>query len=137
MPIQTIFDLTLHAPSRTLVAATHGRSQWRLDLTALPLAVEGPAAPARLGLSAAAPNPSFGPTHLTLEVSRASRVEVDVYDAAGRRVRDLLDASFEPGRHRIAWDGRDAGGRVVAAGVYFLRASGPGVVASRRVVRAR
>ncbi len=39
LPLQAINDLNLHAPTRTLVAATHGRSQWRLDLNQMPLAV--------------------------------------------------------------------------------------------------
>jgi hypothetical protein len=43
----------------------------------------------------------------------------DVYDAAGRHVRQL-DRSA-PGAD-LAWDGTDTAGRPVAAGVYFVRA---------------
>lgn len=137
MPIQTIFDLTLHAPSRTLVAATHGRSQWRVDLTDFPVvAVEPGVAPARLSLSGPAPNPSRGSTELTLELSRAGTIEVAVFDAAGRRVRDLHRGALAAGRHRLAWDGRDARGGRVAAGVYYVRAlEGDRASAVRRLVR--
>jgi hypothetical protein len=136
MPIQTVFDLTFHTPTRTLVAATHGRSQWKLDLTSLPLAVSGPAPPPRLALSEPVPNPSRGQAHLSLEVSRATQAEVTVYDAAGRRVRNLLRGSLEAGRRTLGWDGRDERGRVASPGVYFVRASASGAVVTRRVVRA-
>jgi photosystem II stability/assembly factor-like uncharacterized protein len=122
MPLQTVFDLTLHAASRTLVAATHGRSQWRLDLGALPVAVGAPAQPVRLALSSP-------------EVSAATDIEIDVYDSMGRRVRSLGTHAFEPGRHTVLWDGRDESGRRSVPGVYFLRAAGGGEVMTRQVVR--
>jgi photosystem II stability/assembly factor-like uncharacterized protein len=135
LPFTAVFDLTLHAPSRTLVAATHGRSQWKADLTGIPVAVAPPAAPARVALSAPAPNPSRGWARLTLEMGGPGRVEVAVFDAGGRRVRTLIQDQLQAGRHPVAWDGTDAGGARAAAGVYFLRAEAPGGRAQRRLVR--
>jgi hypothetical protein len=43
---------------------------------------------------------------------------IELFDVLGRRVRSLLLARGEPGRH---WDGRDAAGRLTAAGLYFAR----------------
>ncbi len=135
MPLQTIFDLTLHEGSRTLVAATHGRSQWRLDLTSLPVAVEPQTAPRRLALAAPRPNPSRGVAHLSLEVSSATAVRIDIYDAMGRRVRALARGTFAPGDHAFEWNGTDDAGRPLGAGMYFVRASGEGAVATSRLVR--
>jgi photosystem II stability/assembly factor-like uncharacterized protein len=135
LPFTAVFDLNLHAPSRTLVAATHGRSQWKLDLTAAPVAVEPTSTPGRLSLSAASPNPSQGETRLTLELVERSQAEVAVFDAAGRRVRTLLAGGLEPGRHLVIWDGMDAGGERAGAGVYFVRARVAQGEATRRVVR--
>ena len=135
MPLQTIFDLTLHAPSRTLVAATHGRSQWKLDLNTLPVAVEPGAAPARLAFGAPRPNPSRDSAQLSLEVSTATALRIDVYDAMGRRVRVLASGRFEAGRHALAWDGTGDAGRPVEPGVYFVRASGGGGAATSRLTR--
>ena len=136
MPLQAVHDLTLHAPSRTLVAATHGRSQWRLDLGDLPLAVD-PVGPRRgIELSGPAPNPSHGETRLALVVPARAAAEVAVFDAAGRRVRQLHRGPLEPGRHDFRWDGRDAQGRPAAAGVYYVRASQDGAGAAvKRLVR--
>jgi photosystem II stability/assembly factor-like uncharacterized protein len=135
LPFTAVYDLTFHAPSRTLVAATHGRSQWKLDLTQSPIAVEPPAARAGLALSAPRPNPSGGETRLTLELGSRGRAEVAVFDPAGRRVRTLLADGLEPGRRVVTWDGRDERGVRVGAGVYFVRARVAGSEASRRVVR--
>jgi photosystem II stability/assembly factor-like uncharacterized protein len=135
MPVQAVFDLTLHAASRSLVAATHGRSQWRLDLTQAPLAVT-PSPPAVIALTAPAPNPSAGEAQLSLELSRASSVDVSVYDASGRLVRVLERDLLSSGRHALRWDGRDARGSRCAPGVFFVRAVASGSTAVRRLIRA-
>jgi len=135
MPVQTIFDLTFHPSSRTLVAATHGRSQWRLDLSTVPVAVGPEVGAPRIALSAPSPNPARGSVRFTLELPRASATDIAIYDAAGRRVRTVFDASLQAGTHPFVWDGRDASGRVCRAGVFFARASAGGALATRRIVR--
>src|SRR5213083_1885642 len=53
----------------------------------------------------------------------AERVDVGVYDIAGRAIRGLFHGTQSPGRCEIVWDGlSDVGARVRGA-VYFLRAS--------------
>jgi flagellar hook assembly protein FlgD len=52
--------------------------------------------------------------------SRGGAAEVRMIDLAGRQVRTLHQGTMEAGRQVITWDGRDAGGRNVANGVYFL-----------------
>jgi hypothetical protein len=46
--------------------------------------------------------------------------EVALFDLAGRRVRTLARGEFTPGYYAVDWDGRDAGGTPVSAGVFFL-----------------
>jgi hypothetical protein len=135
MPFQAVFDLTLHQPSRTLVAATHGRSQWKLNLAALPVAVGPTAAPPRIRLAAPAPNPSRGAARLALTLPRPASVRVEVFDATGRLVRGLFSGETGAGPLPLTWDGRDARGRRVSAGVYFVRAMAEGATATQRLVR--
>ena len=137
MPVQTIFDLTLHESSRTLVAATHGRSQWKLDLNAMPVAADdAPRAPA-LALSAPVPNPSRGETRMALELPVAGTVHAAVYDLLGRRVRTLAEGARERGTHVLRWDGFDERGRRASPGAYFVRAVSRGEIATRRIARLR
>jgi len=129
MPIQTVFDLSFHPGSRMLVAATHGRSQWKIDLTTWPTAVGNPPAGSRLALSAPAPNPSHGAVSLELDPGGATDAEVVIYDDAGRRVRTLFSGAPGAPRITLTWNGLDDRGRRAGAGVYFARAL------ARRLVR--
>lgn len=53
----------------------------------------------------------------------SARIDVQVFDLAGARVRDLSQIAPSPsGRHQIRWDGHDDGGRLVAPGIYIVRA---------------
>jgi photosystem II stability/assembly factor-like uncharacterized protein len=135
MPLQAIFDLTLHQPSRTLVAATHGRSQWKLNVGALPVAAGRTATPEPIALSAPAPNPSRDAARFELTLSAAGTAEVTVFDAAGRRVRALFLGAAGRGSLPLAWDGLDAHGHRAGAGIYFVRASASGSTVTRRLVR--
>lgn len=50
------------------------------------------------------------------------RLEVTVFDLAGRRVRSLSATRANPsGTHAIPWDGRDEQGRLVPPGHYLVR----------------
>ena len=59
----------------------------------------------------------------------ADGLEVTLHDVAGRLVRRFDVDGLESGMHTLAWDGRDAGGRIVPPGVYFARARSGSVVA--------
>lgn len=84
-----------------------------------------------------APNPLRGRAALALRLPVAGAVRVTVVDAAGRLVRTLHDGAAAAGELRLAWDTRDAGGRPVAPGVYFVRAERPGEHAAVRLAVLR
>ena len=67
------------------------------------------------------PNPFRGTTTLRFEVARRAHVEIEIFDPAGRRVRQLAGKSFEPGSHSLTWDGRDDRGSLSRPGVYLFR----------------
>ncbi|MEE3258737.1 MAG: discoidin domain-containing protein [Candidatus Latescibacterota bacterium] len=55
-------------------------------------------------------------------VEGTKRLQVGIFDLAGRRVRDLSLVQSRPsGTHRVLWDGRDGAGRLVPPGVYAVR----------------
>jgi flagellar hook assembly protein FlgD len=51
---------------------------------------------------------------------KADRVNIRVYDLAGRVVREFPEKGFAPGQHTLVWDGTDGGGRALGSGVYFV-----------------
>ncbi|MGH2570167.1 MAG: FlgD immunoglobulin-like domain containing protein, partial [bacterium] len=60
-----------------------------------------------------------------------------VFDVAGRHVVTLEEGIRPAGRHRAAWDARDARGRRVGAGVYFWRLEADAGTISRRLIVVR
>lgn len=79
-------------------------------------------------------NPSSGPVVLQLRAAPEGTAVVRILDIAGRAIR-RLDAQSAGGVLELAWDGRDAAGRNVQTGVYFVRAELAGVRASATIVR--
>ncbi len=70
------------------------------------------------------PNPFNPRTTIRIDGVRGSRVELAIYDVAGRRVfsSQVVAAS---GTASFAWDGRDHAGRAVASGTYFVQVRTP------------
>ncbi len=83
------------------------------------------------------PNPFNHTTDVAYRVSSTAPVELHVYDAAGRLVKDLHDGPASPGPHIANWDGTDESGRRVASGVYFCRLVASGVTQTRKMVVIR
>ncbi|MBZ0269308.1 hypothetical protein K8I85_14235 [bacterium] len=80
----------------------------------------GPRATA--GLDHVYPNPFADNTSLRFQMDRnATRVRLEVFDVAGRRVAVPLDAPMTRGAHIVGWNTRDESGNAVAPGVYFAR----------------
>jgi plastocyanin len=67
------------------------------------------------------PNPFSSKVTLTFDLERESRVRIHIYGIDGRAVRTLLIGEFPGGRHDIVWEGRNDSGRIVPAGIYFVR----------------
>jgi subtilisin family serine protease len=93
------------------------------------------AAGAAAGLGRATPNPlRVGPggaavASFAYTLARDGDVELAVYDLRGRRVAELERGLRGAGAHRAQWNGRDATGSPVAAGLYFVA----GTLEGRRV----
>ena len=82
------------------------------------------------------PNPARGDVALAVDVARDQRVELDVFDLAGRRVASLHSGLLAAGRHAFRWSG--AGERGAASpGVYLVRMHAEERTQVVRVVRIR
>ncbi len=102
------------------------------------LAVDPPAPvlPRALQLSPGRPTPFRSSTLIRYEIVMASPVRLTVFDAQGRSVRRLVEGATQlPGAYSVVWDGRDDGGRLSAAGVYFYRLESGGKASTLRTVK--
>ena len=94
-------------------------------------------APKVLTLLPNSPNPFRGSTAFRFGMPRAGRVRLDLYSAAGRRVRSRDLGLLDAGWRTVTVDADDDGGRPLAAGVYFCRIAVGGETRSSKVVIRR
>jgi hypothetical protein len=111
---------------------------YRLDEGVIALSAAVPAAGERgWRIASVRPQPARTMQTVLVASSRSVDLAIGVYDLAGRLVRRLHDGPVGSGATPIAWDGRDSAGRRVAAGVYFVRATGGSDVETAKSVRIR
>jgi hypothetical protein len=78
----------------------------------------------------AAPNPMAGSATLAFTLPAAGTFELSIHDLGGRR-RFATRGGAAPGPNRVTWDGRGSDGRLVPAGLYFMRLSVDGATRAR------
>ena len=88
------------------------------------------------------PNPGRGPA--TIAIMLAGRpydppveVEAALFDLQGRALRTLHRGALARGTTALEWDGRDASGRPLGSGLFFLRVRAGAETFSTRIVRTR
>lgn len=67
------------------------------------------------------PNPFNPETEIQFELPKQTRVQIKVFNVLGQEIKTLLDSEYQPGVHKIRWDGKDRRGNLTAAGVYLYR----------------
>ncbi len=118
-------------------ADLHGNeSAAALLLPAGALAVDG-AAPLVLALALPQPNPAHGATRIVYTLAAAGEARLEVFDAAGRRVRELFAGRGDAGEHALRFDLRDDSGRALPAGAYRVRLRAGGREVTRALVATR
>jgi flagellar hook assembly protein FlgD len=70
-------------------------------------------------------------------VPHPGHVSLDVFDAAGRHIRTLVDGTLAASQHTVIWDGRNDTGAVAAAGVYLYQLEANGRSETRRMVMVK
>jgi hypothetical protein len=95
--------------------------------------------PAAAFLAQNAPNPFNPTTKIAYGIpanagGAAVPVRLEIFDAAGHRVRNLVTGVQAPGQHAAIWDGRDDGGRRLPSGIYFSHLRAGTATLTRKMV---
>ena len=131
-------DLNVVSTERKLVVSTYGNGAYLRPLLAPISGVEEEVVQAVSPvLKANYPNPFNPRTSITFALPQAGRARVDVFDLAGRLVRNLQDGWVSSGPHTVQWDGLDHRGNSVASGQYFYRLSAGDWVETRKMQLVR
>jgi hypothetical protein len=138
IPTAMVLDLAIKLDDRLMRAATFGNGVWEIQLPSAATGVEVvSAARSDFELGAATPNPFRDGTAVSFTLSRPTTVSLAVFDTAGRRVRTLVEGERTAGTQEAHWDGRDASGSRVAAGVYFVRFDAEGFSRTAKITHLR
>ncbi|NIT58013.1 MAG: T9SS type A sorting domain-containing protein [Aliifodinibius sp.] len=125
LPASGVMDLVLHQPTRTLTAATHGRSMFKIDVSTITAIQdkENQNISADFRLDKIYPNPFNSQVTIEFSLSQGQNVTVDIYDILGRRIANLVDEKFSGGNHQVKWDAQGTGSTEISSGIYLVRIS--------------
>ncbi len=88
--------------------------------------------PAKYDLSASYPNPFNSSARLVAQLPSSGRVELSIFDLAGREVARLVDGELSAGAHEFVWE---AG--ALSAGTYIAKMNAGGVTNTTKLVLVR
>ena len=71
-------------------------------------------------LGNAYPNPFNSTVSIPFTLENSKNLKITVYDALGRHVNTLANATFPSGVHKIIWHGQNQVGATVGNGLYFV-----------------
>ncbi len=130
----------IQADSCWVMAIAYNHGLWQHDETDGPIRIlvpgieEGAARRVFMTRLDAYPNPARGRLEVQYEVAGAGPVELAVFDRTGRRAAILVSGRVEPGRYELAWSRQDNHGRLLPAGIYFLRMEACGKTFTMKVI---
>ncbi len=116
LPAVVVSDMKVHPLTHELVAGTHGRSMYKLDLNKLTSIKPQAQTAQEFELFQNYPNPFNPSTVISYQLPVNSNVELTVYNALGRKVAVLVNQEQVSGQHSVTFD---ASG--LASGVYYYR----------------
>lgn len=129
LPLVPVFDLDFHADTRTLVAATFGRSMHTIDLNEV-VGLDKPNGVADSAPFQIYPNPIQSVATVEWTMQDDSQGTLAVYDLSGKQVDLLGDIFLKKGKNKVEW--------VVPAhlssGNYIVRMVSEGAILSKQVV---
>ena len=130
LPHAPVMDLAIQDTSRKLRVATNGRGVWETALTGSASSTKAVGEPLLLERSSS--NPTHGVVAFRYAGRGPGRLQLRVYDLAGRLVARIAEDPADGMVRTAQWDSRP-----VAAGVYLAVLRSGGAIVSTKVVSVR
>ncbi len=126
LPNSVIMDMALDDGSRTLIAGTHGRSVYRLDLNQVGITEQSRPRDVSFRVEAFSKNGYF---LINLSLAEESEVSVQLISVSGRVMGDIFEGRLSAGEHTVK-----SSPISLPSGAYFLRARAGDKTAISRVI---
>jgi photosystem II stability/assembly factor-like uncharacterized protein len=131
LPNSPVTDLVLHNPTRTLIAATYGRSMYSIDLTLI-VEAENEISPVEdFILYQNYPNPFNPSTTINYLIPEISFVTLKVYDVLGNEVVTLVNEEKTAGEYNVEFriDNLE-----LSSGIYFYQLKAGSFIQSKKMI---
>lgn len=93
--------------------------------------------PQRVTLHQNTPNPFNPTTKIRFSIPSQQKVDLKIFDIAGREVKTLVNGALPEGDHSFEWRGQDNAGNGVGSGVYFYTLNTDGQKQTKKMVLIR
>ena len=80
------------------------------------------------------PNPLTYGTKVSFSLPKDEEINLNIYDAGGRKIKTLFSGKLPSGNHSLSWDRMDEEGKKASPGIYFLRLNTKESTVLRKVV---
>ena len=67
------------------------------------------------------PNPFYGKTQFSFEITQGADISIDIYTLSGLKVSTISSGYFNEGYGIVDWDGTDSSGQILSNGVYLFQ----------------
>ncbi len=90
--------------------------------------------PETFSLSQNFPNPFNPSTQIAFSIPVVEMVKLEIFNATGAKIATLFQGVLPAGKYVVSWDGTNAQGNPVPAGIYFYRLTAGNFQQTRRMV---
>jgi hypothetical protein len=67
------------------------------------------------------PNPFNPETSIKFSTSHEDKVQIDIYNLKGQKIKQLTNELYKSGTHTLKWNGLDDNNKSVSSGIYFCK----------------
>ncbi|HMR40169.1 MAG TPA: T9SS type A sorting domain-containing protein [Ignavibacteria bacterium] len=121
LPMVSVYDFKIHPTAYYLVAGTHGRSMYKIDLTQVVGINEyGISSADNFRLNQNYPNPFNPETVISYDLGNKNSVSLKVYDITGREVVTLVNEIQNAGSYSVKFSSASGNGNL-SSGIYIYR----------------
>jgi photosystem II stability/assembly factor-like uncharacterized protein len=129
LPAVEIYDMKYKQVAGIILVATHGRGCWTFDLGSTLGVDPYSVIPKEYTLNQNFPNPFNPETKIQFGLPKSGFVKLAVYDAAGRKVEELVNQQLNAGTFEVTWNGSE-----YSSGVYFYKLESDGFVDTKKMI---